>query len=111
MCNFFLILAYNVCCLVQCKYLSCGLFYYCIAYYTLIDGEGEGFKSDPLVSSIFDADTTLSTLSLELIDEEPEEDPEDDESLVLKIYLYVNITLAEENHVNIGIILIKSCYM
>ena len=72
--------------------------------YTLIDGEGEGFKSDPLVSSIFDADTTLSTLSLELIDEEPE-DPEDDESLVLKIYLFVNITLAEENHVNIGIIL------
>ena len=76
-----------------------------IAYYTLIDGEGEGFKSDPLVSSIFDADTTLSTLSLELIDDEPEEDPEDDESLVLKIYLYVNITLGEENHVIIGIIL------
>ena len=50
--------------------------------HTLIDGEGEGFKSDPLVSSIFDAETTLSTLSFELIDDEPE-DPEDDESLVL----------------------------
>ena len=87
-----------------CNANICPAVFSPIAYYTLIDGEGEGFKSDPLVSSIFDADTTLSTLSLELIDEEPE-DPEDDESLVLKIYLFLNITLAEENHVNIGIIL------
>ena len=86
-----------------CNANICPVAFSSIAY-TLIDGEGEGFKSDPLVSSIFDADTTLSTLSLELIDEEPE-DPEDDESLVLKIYLFVNITSAEENHVNIGIIL------
>ena len=86
-----------------CNANICPVAFSSIAY-TLIDGEGEGFKSDPLVSSIFDADTTLSTLSLELIDEEPE-DPEDDESLVLKINLFVNIPLAEENHVNIGIIL------
>ena len=65
-----------------CNANICPVAFSSIAY-TLIDGEG--FKSDPLVSSIFDADTTLSTLSLELIDEEPE-DPEDDESLVLKIY-------------------------
>ena len=66
-----------------CNANICPVAFSTIAYYTLIDGEGEGFKSDPLVSSIFDADTTLSTLSLELIDEEPD-DPEDDESLVLK---------------------------
>ena len=68
-------------CVAWCNANICPVAFSSIAY-TLIDGEGEGFKSDPLVSSIFDAETTLSTLSLEFIDEDPED--AEDESLDLR---------------------------